>query len=95
MVADVGSLQNIKRLLKKETHLIKEMFPEGKLSVRISSNLAVVIILYLTFEMCSSEYLAASINICEKAGILNRSEYSPPFLLMVYLSLYLCICAKK
>ena len=51
MVADVGSLQNIKRLLKKETHLIKEMFPEGKLSVRISSNLAVVIILYLTFEM--------------------------------------------
>ena len=91
MVADVGSLQNIKRLLKKETHLIKEMFPEGKLSVRISSNLAVVIILYLTFEMCSSEYLAA----CIKAGILNRSEYSPPFLLMVYLSLYLCICAKK
>ena len=80
---------------RTSTWWVKDMFSEGKLSDRISSNLAVVIILYLTFEMCSSEYLAASINICEKAGILSRSEYSLPFLLMVYLSLYLCICAKK
>ena len=61
MVADVESLQNIK---KGEPQLDGEskMFPEGKLSDRISSNLAVVIVLYLTFEMCSSEYLAASTN---------------------------------
>ena len=48
MVADVGSLQKIK---KPQLDGESKMFTEGKLSDLISSNLAVVIILYLTFEM--------------------------------------------